>query len=49
MASNSGTDFIKTEDESDDGVYIRPTKKKVFVIFDYNQEFINTINLIFCR
>ncbi|XP_025425831.1 uncharacterized protein LOC112694540 [Sipha flava] len=29
MASNSGIDIIKAEDESDDGVYIRPTKKKI--------------------
>lgn len=29
MASNSGTDVIRAEDESDDGVYIRPSKKKV--------------------
>lgn len=28
MASNSGTDIIQ-KDESDDGVYIRPSKKKV--------------------
>lgn len=29
MASISGTDIIKAEGESDDGVYIRPSKKKV--------------------
>lgn len=29
MASNSGTEIIKSKSESDDGVYIRPSKKKV--------------------
>lgn len=31
MASNSSTGMIKVKDESDDGVYIRPSKKKVIV------------------
>lgn len=45
MASNSSTDIIK-KDESDDGVYIRPSKKKViFNTFKQVLFFQNPMNI----